>query len=134
MSKEYRYRALTPAEEYGDDRLLVDKALKIISHKLGLRNVALYFMTADPFGEIVFDDPIGGACPPEGDRIYILRGLPRRDIVRVVAHELRHSYQRKNRKPRAMEDRERDCRIFELETNPPADDKIVRWLVEQELD
>ena len=131
---DYRYRILSQHEESEGERLLCEKALKVFSKKLGLRNVALHFIAPDISGEIVFDEPIGGACPPGGDKIFVRRGLPLRDMITVVVHELRHCYQKRRGTPRGTELREQDCRIYELEVDVPPDKKICRWLVEQEFE
>src|SRR5688572_16801362 len=95
----YRYRNLEPCEERKDERFLADKAVKVLSRVLNLRDpVDLRFITDDPYGSHKFDQPIAGCCPPSGKEIFVLRGLDYRYLVICIAHELKHAHQRQTGK------------------------------------
>jgi hypothetical protein len=129
------YRMIQKHEEYEYERNLAELAKKVISRQLGLPDIELNFIAPAAFGEYSFDAPILGFCGRGGSAVFIRRGLDDRDLVLTVAHEVRHAYQSRTGKYLIdTETRERDARIFELETNPPATGpEIRRWLWLEEM-
>jgi hypothetical protein len=135
---ECRYRTLTQGEENKRERWLAERALKVFSQMLKLPlEVRLSFIEPDSCGPHAFQiegEEVLGFCHLGGREILIRRGLPIRDLVLVVAHECRHSYQKQNRKFYPGDSAERDARIFELEVNPPQDHRILRWLADLQVE
>jgi hypothetical protein len=135
LNKVENYRVIEKHEECAYERKFAELAKKVICRQLGLADIELNFIASDPFGEYSFEVPIVGFCDRGGRAVFIRRGLDDRELVLCVAHEVRHAYQARTGKHYLdTETRERDARIFELETNPPATGpEIRRWLWLEEM-
>ncbi len=135
MSEKFSYHTLTMREENEYERWLGEQTMKVFCPRLSLRQIDLYFIAEDRFGNHVFENPINGFCPNSGREIFIRRGLDDRVLVLAIVHELRHAWQLHTRKHCTSKDSmERDCLIYEYEINPPKTPKeIRRWLMTEEL-
>jgi hypothetical protein len=79
-----RYRTLTQDEEHPRERWLATRALRLFSQKLGIPEVRLSFLKADPLGPFIFESDILGFCFPRGEEIAVVRGLCDRDLILVI--------------------------------------------------
>ena len=128
---QYRYRRVIPMFESPTERRIGDRALEAFSGVLGLRDRRLVFIAENPTGDIRSDRAIVGLSNSNGRDIFAGKGLPHRDLVLVIAHELRHEWQRTSDKKHWTPGmRERDAQLFALRFDPPRDaDELLAWLV-----
>ena len=92
---EYRYEEVTPARQ---EKELARLTVAISSARLHVSRPEIIFIRQSPTGKIVCDREVFGLADRFG-RIWLLRGMaPPRELVRVAAHETRHTKDFLNRK------------------------------------
>ena len=93
---EYRYEEVEPARQ---EKELARLTVAISSARLHVSRPEIIFIRQSPTGKIVQDSeaPSLGMANRFG-QIWLLRGMPPREVVRVAAHETRHTKDFLNRK------------------------------------
>jgi len=104
-----RYAETVPTPQ---EAQLARAVVEVCSSQLGIKEPTLEFIAESPIGDIVQEAPILGLASVT--KIYILRGLSPRELVKTTAHEVKHIWQRSHGTYN-LRARERSARIFEYE-------------------
>ena len=113
-----RYRILPPAEIDLYKKLLAELTETVASSDLRIEAPSLDFVVPTLDGELPTKKPILGLCWPSGRRVYVRHDEldDAKELVSIVAHELRHAQQFQHGRVTFNETRdERDARIYALE-------------------
>jgi hypothetical protein len=110
---EYRYRHLADNEIEPRLETLGLLARDVSDLMLGSKP-PLTWITESASGFITWPHPIAGYTSTRGD-IFVCADLSPHEIADTIAHECRHSWQKKQPKRLSPGARERDARIFALE-------------------
>jgi hypothetical protein len=110
---EYRYRHLADNEIEPRVETLGLLARDVSDLMLGSKP-PLTWITESASGFITWPHPIAGYTSTRGD-IFVCADLSPHEIADTIAHECRHSWQKKQPKRLSPGARERDARIFALE-------------------
>lgn len=107
----YYYRKARPDEVKPQERRLANVTVERCSSALNIGQPELNFVLESYTGDIVYQTPIVGLT--RNRDVYVLTGLAPMELVRCIAHEVRHVFQRDTGKQHF--NRERDAKIFEWE-------------------
>ena len=94
MLMEYRYEEVTPARQ---EKELARLTVAISAARLHVSRPEIIFIRQSATGKIVQDSDVLGMANRFG-QIWLLTGLAPRELVRVTAHETRHTKDFLNRK------------------------------------
>ena len=107
---QYRYEEVEPARQ---EKELAHLTVAISAARLHVSRPEIIFIRQSPTGKIVHDSEVLGLADRFG-RIWLLRGMAPRELVRVAAHETRHTKDFLNRKISDLA-REGEAFLFECE-------------------